>query len=129
MIIRWVWPDCNSTNRQWGEESTDSFWLEATEVEAEDNVFPLLPEDKTNASRTLASKTGHIAEDLTRRSGIPYYSYCFLVSRHLESIEPFQVHYPFHQMWNAYSPFIQIEAVIVDNLEMLAHLKYQICKR
>ncbi len=125
MIVRWVWPDCVFLNGRWGGDSVDSFWVEATENQAEAKVFPLLSEDRIKASRQFAIQMNHIVEDLTQRTGQSHHSHCFLISRHLESIEPFPVHYPFHQMWNAYSPFVLVEDVKIENLEMLARLEWR----
>ena len=91
----------------------DAFWVEATREEAVNEVFPKLQPAEIKESQTFADQFIHLAEELGR-SARPF---CFLVARDLSTIDPFHANYPFHQMWNAYSPFEEIEAVIIQSLE------------
>jgi hypothetical protein len=113
MNIRWFWRDCNFRNKEWGKESIDSFWVEATLCDAETEIFPLLKNELISQSKDLSQKFKVLADNM----GYTYQPYCFLVARNLDSIDPFPVHYPFHQMWNAYSPFETIPEIVISNLK------------
>jgi hypothetical protein len=73
--------------------------VEATQAEAA--VFPHLHAEAVTESRSLAEQYVGLAQ----RLGTPPRPFCFLVARDLSFVEPRPVHYPFHQLWNAYSPF------------------------
>ena len=55
--------------------------------------------------------------------GCPARAFCFLIARDLSTIDPFPVHYPVHQLWNAYSPFELMPARVVTRLEELRSLE------
>lgn len=119
MIVRWFWRDCNFRGKEWGSSPMDAFWVEATEEEAVNEIFPKLQPAAIEESRKLAEQFIHIAEEIGR----PPYPYCFLVTRDLSTIDPFHVHYPFHQMWNAYSPFEVMATVNIQSLEEVRTLE------
>jgi hypothetical protein len=96
-----------------------AFWVEATPAEAEAAVFPHLSADAVAESWRLAEQCGHLAESL----GSPARPFCFLVARGLGSIVPHVVHYPFHQLWNAYSPFRPMAERHIDELEELKDIE------
>jgi hypothetical protein len=56
--------------------------------------------------------------------GKPPHPFCFLVARDLSSIDPFEVHYPIHPMWNAYSPFESMRPKKIERLEGLERLSF-----
>ena len=105
MIVCYFWRDCNFRGRQWDVEPIDAFWVEATREEAEATVFHCLEPTIVRESEALAHKHTRLAERLATALGTPPRPFCFLVARDLSTIDPFHVHYPFHQLWNAYSPF------------------------
>jgi hypothetical protein len=113
MIIRWFWRDCNFRGKKWGAIPIDAFFVEATKEEATAEIFPILHPVEIAESRELAERFLHLAEEL----GTPARPYCYLVARDLSTIDPFHVHYPFHQLWNGYSPFEEIEEVNIQSLE------------
>ncbi len=113
MLIRCFWPKCDYRNRRRGAEPMDCYWLEATLEEAERHIFPLLDEEKVNKAHKLAARGAGIAE---MRSEVPRL-YCFLVAKDLSSIDPFNVAYPFHHMWGAYSPFREMAERHIGNVE------------
>jgi hypothetical protein len=84
-----------------GCDSMDCFWVEATHEEAIQSVFPMLSPELQLESEQLAVRCERLAEEISQ----PPRPFCFLVARDLSSIDPFEVHYPFHQFWGAYSPF------------------------
>ena len=47
---------------------------------------------------------------------------CFLVGRDLSFVRAFHFHYPFHQFWNAYSPFRHVPDTEISDLDELASL-------
>jgi hypothetical protein len=47
---------------------------------------------------------------------------CFLVARDLRFIQAFHAHYPYHQLWNAYSPFGPVPDTVIATLDELAEL-------
>ena len=96
----------------------DAFWIEATQEEAETGVFPRLQPDAIAKSKELAERFKQLAEQM----GNPSRPFCFLVVRDLSSIDPFHVHYPFHQLWNGYSPFERMPEKVIANLEELRSL-------
>jgi len=115
MLIRCLWRNCDYRDKEWGATPIDSFWIEATHEEAKAAVFPYLSPAAIGESHEFAERGKHIAEQI----GNPARPYCFLVARDLSSIDPFHVHYPFHQLWGAYSPFETIPELHIEALEKL----------
>lgn len=101
------------SRKKWGATPIDAFWVEATREKAVNKVFPKLQPAEIEESQKYAEQFIHIAEEL----GKPARPYCFLVARDLSTIDPFHVHYPFHQLWNAYSPFEVMATVDIQSLE------------
>lgn len=112
MLVRYFWRNCDL----YYNNGNDALWVEATEGEAESDIFPRLSEADISKSREFAEKTGHVA---TR----PDLTFCFLVAKDLSFIYPFHVHYPFHQLWNAYSPFQTMPEINVKNLDELSQIE------
>ncbi len=115
MIIRVYWPQCNYRNLQFGNESMDSFWVEATYEEAKTAIFPFLTTEAIAKSKTYAQDGEILAWQIGNQSR----PYCFLVAQDLSMIEPLDMHYPFHQMWNGYSPFKNITEFHINTLQEL----------
>jgi len=113
MIVHWFWWDCNFRGKEWGAAPIDAFWVEATREEADNKVLPKLQPAGIDESHKYAEQFIHLAEEL-RKPACPY---TFLVARDLSTIDPFHVHYPFHQMWNGYTPFEVMEVVNIRLLE------------
>jgi len=111
MRVRYCWRNCTSRGRSENEPPVDAFWVEATESEARERVFPYLSADQVEESRLLAEQFGGLAAAM----GDPARGFCYLVARDLSSVDPFPPHYPIHQLWNAYSPFRQMpESPVAD---------------
>ena len=120
MLVRYYWPNHVKQSGKSGKDvSIDSFWVEATLEEAEKAVFPHISEDARFQSTHTAEELIVIAKKIMQ----PPHPYCFLVARDMSEIEPNDVHYPFHHMWNAYSPFRKIEMHEIDNLDELAAIR------
>jgi hypothetical protein len=119
MLVRRFWRDCNARGNKAKAEPVDAFWVEATSEEAEAAVFPLLGAAEVAQSRALAEECRKLAES----RDCPVRAFCFLIARDLSTIDPFPVHYPFHHLWNAYSPFESIPARVVVHLEELRGLE------
>jgi hypothetical protein len=119
MLVRLFWRDCKFRDGRWGAEPIDAFWVEATQDEAEEGVFPRLRAEAVDQSRRLANDGFKIAEQV----GKPPRPFCFLVPRDLRTVEPFEVHYPFHQLWGASSPFELMAAQMISHLEELESLR------
>jgi hypothetical protein len=96
---------------EWKERG---FWLECTKEEAAQCVFPFLSNELIAKSHKEAN--GYKDELLESFGLDTNLRYCFLVSRDVNSIEPFSPMYPFHPMWNAYSPFELCEPKHVASL-------------
>lgn len=114
MRVCYYWPRFQS----FGERDAapiDAFFVEATASEAEILIFPRLPAKKIRESQEIAEDFANVAAEL----GTPPRPFCFLVTRDLNRIEPHPPHYPFHQLWNAYSPFRQVPEQSVATLEDL----------
>jgi len=114
MLVRWFWPASHAS-----EDKAHAFWVEATQAEAEAAIFPHLSADVIAESRRLAKECAGIAKHL----GDPPRPFCFLVARDLGHINPYVVHYPFHQLWNAYSPFREMPEQHIAGLEELRELE------
>ncbi len=112
MVVRFFWKDCHDCNG-------DALWVEATAIEAGSQVFPRLSAEQIIASRKLAGESGHLAASMMGKPGL---TFCFLVSKDLSVIRPCQVHYPVHNMWNAYSPFREMSERTVQSLDELRHI-------
>jgi len=115
MQVRCFWRACTFRDKTWGAPPIDAFWVEATEQEARASVFPLIKPEQITESRQLAEQFGAVAAAI----GNPARPFCFLVARDRSSIDPFQPHYPVHQMWNAYSPFEPMPEIFVATLDAL----------
>ena len=118
MVVRCYWRDCDLRGGEWGAPPIDAFWVEATLQEAEFAVFPLLSSKAVEESRRLAAEFKELAEELAT----PARPFCFLVPRDLSAIDPFHVHYPIHQLWDAYSPFRSMSAMNIDELAELKNI-------
>ncbi len=113
MLIRLFWPACTFGNKNWGAEPVDAFWVEATQEEAEAGIFPHMEPAAVGESRALAERSKGMAaktEDAAR-------PFCFLVTRDLSRVDAFPANYPFHHMWNGYSPFREMPGVEIAALE------------
>ena len=109
MLIRFKWHNCDLCDG-------DAFWLEATEQEAREQVFPLLSSENVAASEKDAHESGALAA----MAGNPDHTFCFLVTADLKFIRPFKAGYPFHQLWNGYSPFEKIDSKEIMDLSEIA---------
>jgi len=116
MLVRYCWPSCDYWKKKWGASPIDAFWVEATQEEAIQSVFPLLSQEARLESEELASQSASLAAQISQ----PLRPFCFLVARDLSTIDPFVVHYPFHHMWNAYSPFRSIPERTISCLDQLS---------
>ena len=119
MLIRYFWRDWERRGMKPDSDPVDAFWVEATTDEAEAYVFPLLETVSVRESRRLADEFSTIVE----QSSVPLRPFCFLVARDLSSIDPMHAHYPFHHMWNAYSPFEALPTSVIENLQELRTLR------
>jgi hypothetical protein len=118
MVVRTYWPSCDYRQKKWGARPIDAFWVEATREEAVEAVFPMLSPELRTQSERIAGEHARLAGEISR----PPRAYCFLVAWDLSSIDPFHVHYPFHQCWNGASPFRAIPERTITSLGELAGL-------
>ena len=118
MIVRFFWPNCNYWKKINDTAPVDAFWVESTEDEAISCVFPLLTLSQVEKSNHLAIRFRKVAKDM----GNPNHQYCFLVACDLSSIEPFEPHYPIHQLWNGYSPFRSIPEHRFDDIASIKNI-------
>ena len=119
MLIRCYWRNCRYSGKRWDNSPVDAVWVEATEQEAEDAVFPHLDQESIAESKELAERYRGVAEKIEN----PARPFCFLVARDLRSIEPFHPHYPFHQLWNGDSPFEPMPETTVASLNEVRDVK------
>jgi hypothetical protein len=122
MIVRCFWPSCDRREKTWEATPIDAFWVEATHEEAIESVFPLLSRELELESEELAVE----CKDLAKTISHPPRPFCFLVARDLSSIDPFEVHYPFHQLWNTYSPFRLLPDRTITALHELAWILVEV---
>ena len=118
MIVRACWRSCDYEWKQEKAEPVDAFWVEATYEEAVRSVFPMLSEELQSQSKRLGAQGERNAGEI---SELPR-PFCFLVSPDLSVIEPHAVHFPFHNLWNGYSPFRSIPERTIRSLDELAGL-------
>ena len=119
MLVRSFWRDCEFRGTDRRPKPIDAFWVEATLAEAQEAVFPRLSARAVAKSCQLADRHRGLAEMLAS----PARPYCFLAARDLSTIVPFHVHYPFHQLWNGYSPFESITEHVIARLGELQNLR------
>ena len=117
MLTRWYWRTCRFRDTSCGPEPLDAFWVEATEEEAESCILHRLSPKACAEAKVLAA--GVVDSANAEEQGRPLRPCCFLVARDLSRIDPLPANYPFHHMWNAYSPFRKMPAVEIANLEDL----------
>lgn len=122
MIVRCFWPSCNYRQRKRGATRIDCFWVEATHREAMWAVFPMLSRELQLESERLSTKAAWLAATISQ----PPRPFCFLVARDLCSIDPFEVHYPFHNLWNGYSPFCSLPERTITSLGELAGISIEV---
>jgi len=113
MRTRLYWSKC--TLKRSESEPVDTFWVEATNFEAKQLIFPHCSARQIESSLAYALRD----HELSYLFSNPALAYCFLVAQDLSSIEPFAVYYPFSPMWDAYSPFRSIEENQLASLEDL----------
>jgi len=116
MLIRTYWPSCDYWSQRSGGPVIDGFWVECTAQEARYDVLPMLEPRQLKDSERFAGEGMRMAESL----GDPARPYCFLVARDSSHVTPLQVHYPFANLWNGYSPFRAIAPRHVQKLAELA---------
>lgn len=108
MKIEWIWPETDDEG---------GFWVECTFEEAISEIYPRLSEKEIQISNKEADYyDNNILEKLGTN---PKYKYCFIVSKDLKRILPRHPYFPFHQLWNAYSPFIKCEIREIETLNEL----------
>ena len=113
MLTRLYWTQCTLARSE--SQPIDTFWLEATQKEAEALIFPYC------SARTIAKSQAYGIRDreIALKFDCRARSYCFLIAQDLSTIEPFAVHYPYSPMWNARSPFKKIVESYFATLEDL----------
>jgi len=122
MIVRCFWPSCDYRQKKETATPIDAFWVEATHEEAIHSVFPRLSRELRLESKRLAARCDALAKTVSQ----PPRPFCFLVARDLSCIDPFEVYYPFHQMWNGYSPFRSIPEQTIASLHQLAGISMEV---
>ncbi|HEX2914769.1 MAG TPA: hypothetical protein VH186_28515 [Chloroflexia bacterium] len=109
MLVKLVWRDCPFLNHEWGHRKINSFWIEASESEAEDFL-------------KYALDTKLLQQDISinRKPGEKLY---FLVAQDLSSIMNFPGYYPYSGQWNMGSPFEELPESLIEDLRQLADIK------
>lgn len=111
MKVTYIWPNYDgSIHGVRIEAPIDAFWIECSAEEAQ----KLLP-----VAATVSEIDQKRIEDW-RACG--FANYCFLVTRDLRVVLPFWWSYPFDNLWNAYSPFQQVEPIELHDLQQLRNL-------
>ena len=109
MKIEWNWPKTDSEG---------GFWVECTYEEALNVIYPRLSEEEIQISNREADY--YHDDSLLVKLGIdPRYKYCFIISKDLHRIIPRHPYFPFHQLWNGYSPFVKYGKREIFSLEEL----------
>ena len=118
MRVRTGWPDCDPS--EFGLRPSgavvDAYWVECTPDEALRLVEPRMSdEDRGSISR------------MEQTYGWPHHfdgedRCCFLVAKDMRFICAFHAHYPYHQLWNAYSPFRAVPDTTLQVLDDVSAL-------
>jgi hypothetical protein len=119
MLARYFWRKCDYLELSQRKEPIDAIWIEATESEAEQFIFPYLSQKLIQKSKELSDEWFEIAKKL----GNPARPFCFLASKNLINIYPCHIHYPFHQLWNGDSPFEKMPIVNLRSLNDIANIE------
>ncbi len=106
----------------------NQFWIGCSEEEAKSIFLPKLsPRNKKlyfeiieNTKRMTQEYWDMVMEVLETEE--KFYAY-FNVSRDLSICFPQKPHFPFANMWNAYSPFRKIDQITINSLDELKSLK------
>lgn len=111
MIVHMVWPRCEFQNGSWGNKPIDSFWVECTLDETDRLITPRLsPQQRQELQDMCARNVGQSSNVFA------------LIAQGLSSIQPMEPHYPYANLWNAYSPFRAIRPLEIHDLEALRRL-------
>jgi hypothetical protein len=116
MRVGLVWADCSLVSSEQEESTVDAFWVECSPVESVELVEPQMNEEDHASVERMRRDYGW-PHDFGGRQRC-----CFLVARDLSFIRAFPAHYPFHQLWNGYSPFRETDDTTIDALAQLAQL-------
>ena len=111
MRVLLVWPDCRLLNGVWTRNRIDSYWVECTPEEAEQEVLPRTNEVDRRGWWPPAKQDGKVAQR------------CFLVAKDISSIHEMAYFYPYSGQWGSNCPFRQLpEAVVISRLEELQNV-------
>jgi hypothetical protein len=119
MLARYFWRKCEYLEWSQCKDPIDSIWVEATESEAEQYIFPHLSQESIKESKIHAEKSFEIAKELAN----PVRPFCFLVSQNLSNIYACHAYYPFHQLWNGYSPFERMPLINLNTLSDITKIE------
>ena len=109
----------------------DEFWIGCSKEEAEKWFVPRLDENRLEqynvVLRMNAERKEHDAhwateyDDMIKETlGVNEVSYIYFgVTRDRSNCYAEVAHYPFHQLWNGYSPFCLCDHVTIDSPEQL----------
>ena len=105
----------------------DQFWIGCTKEEAEKFFIPLLNEDSKNGLseflRHCEMYDDEYREMVCETMGIEELSYMYFnVSRDLKICYYDVPHHPFHQLWNAYSPFVKCDFIEISHTSELKNV-------
>lgn len=114
MRVRLFWPSCDLFDVGKSGTFMDAYWVEATREEAEADILPRL-----NQELQVKSHQEAVDDKFAKQNGNPPRPYCYVVTKDLSNIIPFNCRYPFHQLWNAYSPFGRFQPFLFTRLEEL----------
>ena len=116
MKLRLIW------KKSWNNNDKDSFWIECTDKEVIDNIFPL--KSDSDFLEKIKKNKGHSKINTTESDKI----FCnfFLISTDLKDIQSFNWAYPYSGLWNASNPFEEIEVIDFNNLNELQTIFYKI---
>lgn len=113
MIVQMVWPRCGYRNGDWSDKPIDSFWVECTPAEVEEMIAPRLSPQQQQELNDLRAQYAHSNPNTF-----------VLIALDLSSIQPMEPHYPYGNLWNAYSPFRPVPPQEVHDLEQLRGLDF-----
>lgn len=104
------------------------FWVECSQEEAENCVFPYLQESEINESKQLTNDQRDRFEVFIDIFDVDLkHTVFFMISPDLSFIKAAPIIYPFSSQWNAYNPFRKVDEQIIRSLEelMTVPMKYE----
>jgi len=112
MKSRLIW------RKSWNNNDKDSFWIECTDQEVNDNILSL----KSDSDFLEEIKRNKGYSRINKNENENIFCNFFLISTDLKEIQSFNWVYPYAGMWNACNPFEAIDVIDLNSLDELQNI-------